>query len=109
MSGGVKKPDWLRIQDVFEEASQLPDVRREEYLASACADNRTLYLQVQSLLLALEQEGGFLEEQVAFYATRVAMPRPERIGAYRVVSEIGHGGMGAVYLAERADEQYRRR
>jgi serine/threonine-protein kinase len=111
MARGLNQaPDWQRIQDLFEEASHLPNHRREEYLAAACEGDQKLYRQVHSLLLALEQEGGFVEEQIASYATRwAAEPLPERIGAYRIVSGIGQGGMGAVYLAERADEQYQRR
>jgi len=111
MSNRVSKPlNWERIQEVFDEASQLPADRRHDWVAEACQGDRTLYLQVESLLLALEQEGGFLEEQVASYASRVAaVGTPERIGAYRILSEIGQGGMGAVYLAERADGQYQRR
>ncbi len=34
--------------------------------------------------------------------------RPGRIGAYRIEREIGHGGMGAVFLASRADEQFKK-
>ena len=99
---------WERIQQVFEEASQLPPGKRQEWLSEVCHGNRTLYLQVESLLLAVDQESGLLEKQVASYATAVATAPPERIGPYRVVSEVGHGGMGTVYLAERADEQYQR-
>ncbi|HUA62981.1 MAG TPA: serine/threonine-protein kinase [Verrucomicrobiae bacterium] len=99
---------WERIQQIFDEASQMPSERREEWLGSACGQDRTLYLQVQSLLLASGEESGLLEREIASYATRVTAA-PERIGPYRVVSEIGRGGMGAVYLAERADEQYQRR
>jgi serine/threonine protein kinase/tetratricopeptide (TPR) repeat protein len=107
---GSKPLNWERIQQVFEEASQLPPGRREAWVADACQGDRTLYLQVESLLLALDQEGGFLEAQIASYATRVtAGGPPERIGAYHILSEIGRGGMGAVYLAERADGQYQRR
>jgi tetratricopeptide (TPR) repeat protein len=111
MADRLSRPlNWERIQQVFDEASQLPPDRRHDWVAEACQEDRTLYLQVESLLLALEQAGGFLEEQVASYASRVsAGGTPERIGAYRILSEIGRGGMGAVYWAERADGQYRRR
>ena len=111
MPDRASKPlNWERIQQVFDQASQLAPERRQDWLAEACQGDRTLYLQVESLLLALDQEDGFLEDQIASYATRIATGgAPERIGAYRILSEIGRGGMGAVYLAERADGQYQRR
>ncbi|HUJ93338.1 MAG TPA: serine/threonine-protein kinase [Candidatus Bathyarchaeia archaeon] len=111
MANRVSKTlNWERIQQIFDEASQLPREGRQEWVANACQGDRTLYLQVESLLLALDQEGGFLENQIASYAAQVATGTiPERIGAYRVISEIGRGGMGVVYLAERADGQYQRR
>jgi eukaryotic-like serine/threonine-protein kinase len=111
MANRVSKTlNWERIQQIFDEASQMPVEGRQEWVAKACQGDHTLYLQVESLLLALDQEGGFLENQIASYAARVtAGTIPERIGAYRILSEIGRGGMGVVYLAERADGQYQRR
>jgi serine/threonine protein kinase/Tfp pilus assembly protein PilF len=111
MADRVSKPlNWERIQQIFDQASELPPDRRQDWVADACQGDRTLYLQVESLLLALDQEGGFLEQQIGSYAARVSAEGiPERIGAYRIISEIGRGGMGAVYLAERADGQYQRR
>lgn len=98
---------WERIQKIFDEASLLPPGRRQEWLNGACQGDHALYLQVESLLRS-DADSGVLEQQVASYANTVAAAPPERIGPYRIVSEIGHGGMGAVYLAERADEQYER-
>lgn len=99
---------WERIQQLFDEASQLAPGQREEWLKDACDGDHTLYRQVESLLSAVGQESGVLERQIASYATAVATVPPKHIGPYRVISEIGHGGMGAVYLAERADQQYQR-
>src|SRR5215470_14862981 len=101
---------WERIQQIFEEASQLPPSRRREWVSEACAGDRTLYFQVESMLLSLEEDkgGDGLEKQIASYMTVVAATPPERVGPYRIVSQIGQGGMGSVYLAERDDEQYRR-
>ena len=99
---------WEQIQHIFEEASRLPPGQREGWLKDACQGDHTLYLQVESLLCAAVEESGLLEKQIASYATSLATAPPEHIGPYRVISEIAHGGMGAVYLAERADQQYRR-
>lgn len=111
MANRVSKPlNWERIQQIFDEASELPPNQRPNFVADACQGDRTLYLQVESLLLALEQEGNFLEDQIASYAANITVANaPEGIGAYRILSEIGRGGMGVVYLAERADGQYQRR
>lgn len=105
MTGPVK---WERIQQIFEEASQLPPSRRHEWVSEVCVGDRTLCLQVESLLLSLEEGGDGLEKQIASYLTVAVTTPPERIGPYRIVSQIGQGGMGAVYLAERDDENYRR-
>jgi eukaryotic-like serine/threonine-protein kinase len=67
-----------------------------------CAGDPELLAEVQALLAAHE-----LAEQL--FAGRDRSPAAPSIGPYRVLRELGRGGMGVVYLAERADGQFRRR
>jgi len=103
----VETTRWERIQHVFEEASELPERERESWLASQCGADQTLYRQVRSLLSAYDAEGGALEQAVASYANHLMAP-PACIGPYRILSEIGRGGMGAVYLAAPAEGEPRK-
>lgn len=108
--GSMSVPVWEKIQLLFEQASDLPSGTRDAWLENACAGDSTLYLQVQSLLLANDADSGFLEREVASFADRIQPPAtPELVGPYRILSELGSGGMGVVYLAERADGDYERK
>jgi eukaryotic-like serine/threonine-protein kinase len=87
---------------------------RALYLEQACADNAELRLEVESLLAVALDNDQFLDSDVASTAT-FGLPEPNstptligiRVGSYKLLKEIGHGGMGAVYLAERDDAQFR--
>jgi non-specific serine/threonine protein kinase/serine/threonine-protein kinase len=74
-----------------------------------CGSDSELRSSVESLL-AREQEAGALLDSAAAPGAqwRAEAPAPETIGPYHVVKEIGRGGMGVVYLGERADGQYRK-
>ncbi len=69
------------------------------FIGSACAGDAELLGDVETLLRADEPGSTFLDLDRA----------PERLGAWRVVREIGRGGMGTVYLAERDDGQFEQR
>jgi len=106
---------WQRVSELLEEISLLPRAERAPNFAAACANDSALHEDIATLLGYDESDAslGLLgapgrvaalwaqssEEEVA----------PERIGPWQIVREIGRGGMGVVYLAQRADGQFDQR
>jgi non-specific serine/threonine protein kinase/serine/threonine-protein kinase len=101
-------PDSLhtRAKRLFSEVLEQPEQDREAYLANACGSDAELRREVVSLLENYDATG------TLFDAPAISVTDPmagRRIGAYQILRQIGRGGMGAVYLAERADGEYRKR
>ena len=99
------------IESIFETAIELAPADREYWLAERCGTDPRLRAEVDALLAAHERAEGMLEASVAVAAAEALkdVERGRRIGAYRVLRELGRGGMGVVYLAERDDGQYEHR
>jgi non-specific serine/threonine protein kinase/serine/threonine-protein kinase len=105
---------WARVKTILGEALDLAPAQRPAYLETACAGDGVLRTEVESLLTAGSEEWGFFDTP-----PEVRLPEPdallppsrvgERIGAYELVSELGRGGMGMVYLARRADDQFQKK
>jgi eukaryotic-like serine/threonine-protein kinase len=101
---------WQKLKAVLADAlEETSSSRRAELLRQACANDLDLLRDAETLLSG---DTASLE-QFAEWATihlREDLPDRvgERLGAYRVIKEIGRGGMGTVYLAERADGQFER-
>jgi len=102
---------WQQVKGVLQQVLEVDPPARAKFLDQACDGDETLRLEVESLL-ADENAGaeGFLEAPAwsngAFEQIAEESWVGRRIGAYEVVAMIGEGGMGSVYRAVRADEQY---
>jgi serine/threonine-protein kinase len=99
---------WARVEEIFHTASELSPPARATYLHQACAGDADLRAEVQALLDSAD-EPDLLLRAVTHEASQLlesTSTEGRAIGPYRVVRRLGQGGMGAVYLAIRADDQY---
>jgi serine/threonine-protein kinase len=96
---------WARLNDVFTSVVDLPPAEREAALDAACLGDAELRALVVELLREDAQDAPLLDAGVAAAAREVldGGQARRRFGPYQVVDQIGEGGMGVVYLAERAD------
>lgn len=100
---------WQRIEKILVEVLKRPLLERPALLDQACGDQPELRQEVESLLASAEKGDGLMDETVA---SMLLWQEPElqegsRIGSYRILHQIGSGGMGRVYLASRADSEYK--
>ena len=109
----MKSEEWQKITELLEAALDLEPAERLGFCAAIGAKSPELRSEVESLLaIEIESENFLASPNVAFStALFVDDDAPDallgqQIGNYRIVREIGFGGMGAVYLATRSDGKF---
>jgi eukaryotic-like serine/threonine-protein kinase len=116
--GALDAARWKRVESVLDRALELPAGEVSSFLEAECRGDADLRAEVEALLSADREAGTFLERPATELALEWIGGAPERaderdsdrvgqrIGAWQLVREVGRGGMGAVYRANRADGQF---
>lgn len=108
--------DWQQVETIIDRALELPEHKRSDFIDRQCIDNISLKSEVTLLLESIFESEGWLDNSDGYKEALLEEVSDDleklgsnyswvgrTVGAYTVQKELGEGGMGSVYLAERSD------
>src|SRR5450759_5943677 len=111
----MTQESFARAKTIFLDALERPETERNAFVSGSCGGDTELEREVATLLESESQAPGFLHGLLPASIRDTSAPGEAgaipgtRVGPWTIIREIAHGGMGTVYLAERADLAYRGR
>ena len=101
----MKPERWEQITEIYNSAQSLKKDERKAFLEKACANDKSLRREVESMLAADEKAGSFIAENAVkdspslLTLNNFSTLSGQTLGQFQIISHIGSGGMGEVYLA----------
>jgi serine/threonine protein kinase len=101
---------YQKIKEIFNQVSEMSLLERQDFVAAACEDDSEMRREIEKMLVFADDAQDTLEKNAFEIFTNGEHAKiPEKIGDYKIIREIGRGGMGAVYEAVRENRDFRQR